>query len=118
MSQFAAGDDLVFQLESGFGVVRLLAVEGGGPDSVWHLLVYSEFFATVDAAEAAVLAADSASMAGKHFALTDRAFERTPASVIGHRELTETELNLVSAWHSNPDQVVSDRSLLLMLGMR
>jgi len=44
------GDDLIFQLESGFGLLRVLAVEEG----VWHLLAYDEFFPDVESAEAAL----------------------------------------------------------------
>lgn len=41
---FAPGDDLVFQLESGLGLLRVIAVEGEGVETVWHLLAYDEFF--------------------------------------------------------------------------
>jgi hypothetical protein len=41
---FNPGDDLIFQLESGFGLLRVLAVEGEGSETVWHLLAYDEFF--------------------------------------------------------------------------
>ena len=43
---FNPGDDLIFQLESGFGLLRLLAVEGEGAETVWHLLAYDDFFPT------------------------------------------------------------------------
>ena len=42
--QFQPGDDLIFQLESAFGLLRVLAVEGEGPNTVWHLLAYDDFF--------------------------------------------------------------------------
>ena len=41
---FAPGDDLLFQIESGLGLLRILAIEGEGADTVWHLLAYDEFF--------------------------------------------------------------------------
>jgi hypothetical protein len=51
---FNPGDDLVFQLESGFGLLRVLAVEGEGAETVWHLLAYDEFFPDVESAELAL----------------------------------------------------------------
>src|SRR5881397_1721032 len=50
---FAPGDDLVFQVESGFGLMRVLAVEGTGRETVWHILVYGDFYPDVESAEAA-----------------------------------------------------------------
>ncbi|MDQ1708475.1 MAG: hypothetical protein QOJ88_1686, partial [Pyrinomonadaceae bacterium] len=52
--QFAPGDDLIFQLESGLGLLRIIAVTGEGRDTVWHLLAYEEFFPSAEAAEAAL----------------------------------------------------------------
>ena len=74
---FAPGDDLVFQLESGFGLLRVLAVDGEGAHRVWHLLAYDEFFPDVETAEAALANADLP-VRKPHMALTERAFERTP----------------------------------------
>ena len=33
---YAPGDDLVFQLESGFGLFRVLATERRGAEIIWH----------------------------------------------------------------------------------
>ena len=60
---FNPGDDLIFQLESGFGLLRVLAVEGEGADTVWHLLAYDEFFPDVESAEAALAQRDSVARA-------------------------------------------------------
>ena len=118
MSQsFAAGDDLLFQLESGYGLLRILAVEGEGREAVWHLMAYEEFFPSVEDAEAA-LAAGSLHVRNPHLALTDRAFERTPAAKLGNRPLTETELRPYREWLNAEERIVSDRSALLMLGIR
>ena len=118
MSQsFAPGDDLVFQVESGFGLLRILAVEGDGRETVWHLFAYEEFFPSVEAAEAA-LAQGDLHIRNPHFALTDRAFERTPAAKLGNRPLTETELAPYHQWLKAEERIVSDRSALLMLGIR
>ncbi len=94
--QFAPGDDLIFQLESGLGLLRILAIEGEGTDTVWHLLAYEEFFPSVEAAEAALSQTDSLTIRKPHMALTDRAFERTPAARLGNRPVTEEELEPLS----------------------
>ena len=115
---FAPGDDLIFQLESGFGLLRVLAVEEReGLGTIWHLLAYEELFPDVETAEAALTAPDSLHVRKAHLALTDRAFERTPAARLGNRPVMEGELAGYRAWVKNEGEV-SDRSALLMLGLR
>ncbi len=114
---FAPGDDLVFQLESGFGLLRVLAIEGEGAATVWHLLAYDDFFPDVEAAEAALQRTEPMPVRKAHMALTDRAFERTPAARLGNRPVNEAELVEYKHW-LNSDRTVSDRSALLMLGIR
>ena len=119
MSQpFLPGDDLVFQLESGYGLLRVLASEGDGTGKVWHLLAYDDFFPTVQAAEAALAAGNVLSVRKPHMALTDRAFERTPAARLGTRPVTEQELAPYLEWLQSENRVISDRSALLLLGIR
>jgi hypothetical protein len=50
-------------------------------------------------------------------ALTTRAFERTPAALLGNRPVTDSELAAYRKWLA-ADGKVSDRSALLMLGLR
>jgi hypothetical protein len=50
-------------------------------------------------------------------ALTNRAFERTPAARLGNRPVTDDELAAYHSWLAT-DRPVSDRSALLMLGIR
>jgi hypothetical protein len=114
---FAPGDDLIFQLESAYGLLRVLAVEGQGSDTVWHLLAYDEFFPNVEAAEAALMHAEDLPVRNTHMALTDRAFERTPAAKLGNRAVSDEELQGYHRWRESHGQV-SDRSALLMLGIR
>ena len=114
---FSPGDDLIFQLESGFGLLRVLAVEGEGAATVWHLLAYDEFFPDVESAEAALGQTTSLPVRKAHMALTNRAFERTPAARLGNRPVTDDELAAYKAWLDS-DRDVSDRSALLMLGIR
>ena len=116
--QFSPGDDLLFQLESGMGLLRILAIEGDGAETVWHLLAYEEFFPSAEAAEAALQLPDSLHIRKAHMALTDRAFERTPAARLGNRPLRESELAAYYAWQQSPERTVSDRSALLQLGVR
>jgi hypothetical protein len=114
---FNPGDDLIFQLESGFGLLRLLAVEGEGAGTVWHLMAYDEFFPDVESAEGALAQPASLPVRQAHMALTNRAFERTPVARLGNRPVTENELTAYRDWLSG-DREVSDRSALLMLGIR
>ena len=117
MHTFAPGDDLIFQLESGFGLLRILAVEGEGPGTVWHLLAYDEFFPDVESAELALSRETPLPVRQAHMALTNRAFERTPAARLGNRSITDDELVAYKEW-LNSERNVSDRSALLMLGIR
>ena len=116
--QFAPGDDLVFQLESGLGLLRILAIEGEGAETVWHLLAYDEFFPDVESAETALSQPGSLPVRNAHLALTDRAFERTPAARLGNRPLTDDELAAYHDWQKSDERKVSDRSALLQLGIR
>jgi hypothetical protein len=115
--QFQPGDDLIFQLESGYGLLRLLAIEGEGADTVWHLMAYDDFFPDVESAETALAGSIPLPVRKAHLALTNRAFERTPTARLGNRPVTDDELIEYQAW-SNSDRQVSDRSALLMLGIR
>ena len=114
---FNPGDDLIFQLESGFGLLRVLAVDGEDAGTVWHLLAYDEFFPDVETAESALAQATPLPVRKAHMALTNRAFERTPVARLGNRPLMDNELDGYRDW-LNSDRNVSDRSALLMLGIR
>jgi hypothetical protein len=115
--EFAAGDDLVFQVESGFGLMRVLAVEGEGEARVWHVLVYEEFYPEVEAAEAALAAGGELAARIPHAALTEHAFAKTPAARLGHRPVGGRELTARERWEQEGGPV-QDRSVLLLLGMR
>ena len=118
MSQvFATGDDLIFQLESGFGLLRVIAIDERETDTTWHLMAYEELFPDVESAERALTEPDSLHVRRDHMALTMRAFERTPAARLGNRPVTDSELAAYQKWFDG-DGKVSDRSALLMLGLR
>jgi hypothetical protein len=116
--QFAPGDDLVFQLESGLGLLRILAIDGEAADTVWHLLAYDQFFPDIESAEDALRNPQALTIRKRHMALTDRAFERTPVARLGNRPVTEDELDGYNEWAKSDERKVSDRSALLLLGIR
>jgi len=114
---FAPGDDLIFQLESGFGLLRVIAIDEREGKPVWHLMAYEELFPDVESAESALADSVSLHVRRAHMALTDRAFERTPAARLGNRSVTNDELAEYNDWVAT-NGTVSDRSALLMLGLR
>ena|SRR2546422_6235227 len=114
---FTTGDDLIFQLESGFGLLRVIAVEDRGKETIWHLMAYEELFPDVESAERALAQAELLHIRKAHMALTERAFERTPAARLGNRAVVDVERAAYEKWVES-DGEVSDRSALLMLGLR
>jgi hypothetical protein len=117
---FAAGDDLIFQLESGFGLLRVIAIDPmdqRDSETVWHLLAYEELFPDVESAETALAGPASLHVRNPHIALTERAFERTPAARLGNRPVTDVERIAYQQWIESGGEV-ADRSALLMLGIR
>lgn len=116
---FQPGDDLLFQLESGFGLLRVLAVEtdeNGEP--VWHLLAYQDLFLDSEMAETALQNPAGLRVSIPHMALTNRAFERTPTAKLLNRPVTAEETEYLEEWKASEDRQISDRSALLMLGLR
>ncbi len=119
MSQnFQPGDFLVFQLEAGYALLRLLAIDGRDEDKIWHLTAYNDFYLDVDMAEAAIGSGDALSMSRSHLALSTRAFESTQVAKIVNIPLNEAETAPLAAWRSDPSREVSDKSIRLLLGLR
>lgn len=120
MSQdFQAGDYLVFQLESGYGLVRILAIDdAGNGEKVWHLAGFNELFLDVEMAEAAIANPAGLTLSNPHFAVTQRAFESTQVARLENKSLSEDEMSRVEKWRDDPEAEVSDRSVRLMLGLR
>ena len=112
------GDFLVFQLEAGFALLRLLAVDEAEGIKTWHVAAYSDLFPDVDASETAAAHPSGLSLSYPHIALTNRAFESTQVARIANIPLTVTENEPLFDWRNNPDREVSDRSVRLMLGIR
>jgi len=119
MSQeFAPGDFLVFQLEAGYGLLRVLGSEGDDHDKVWHLAAYRDLFMDVDSAENAASNSQSLTVELPHVALTNRAFESTQVARIANAPIDESQATLVTDWQADASRQVHDRSIRLLLGLR
>ncbi len=116
---FVPGDFLIFQLESGYALLRVLAVDETDADEVWHLAAYKDLFLDVEAVDKALDAVTtSLSMEKPHVALTNRAFESTPVARMRNVPLREDELEDLKTWKLSAEKAVSDRSIRLLLGLR
>ncbi|MDH3492996.1 MAG: hypothetical protein OEM82_05560 [Acidobacteriota bacterium] len=119
MSQeYQPGDYLIFQIESGYGLLRLLGIETLGEKRVWHIAAYGEMFLDIDSADSALADAGSLTVTHPHLALTTRAFESTQTSRMANIDLNPEELEALRQWRESPDREISDRSVRLLLGMR
>lgn len=119
MQDFQAGDFLIFQIESGYGLMRILAVdETENGDRIWHLRGYDELFLDVEFADLALQNAGSLTVRNPHFVLTQRAFESTQVARMQTQPLSLDELKSVEDWRNNLNREISDRSARLMLGLR
>ena len=112
------GDFLIFQLESGYGLLRVLDIEKTADDTIWHLAAYGDFFLDVETADLALENSSSLSISHPHIALTNRAFESTQVARMKNEPLKEMDLDVFEVWKRNSDHEVSDRSVRLMLGLR
>lgn len=119
MSQnFQAGDYLIFQIESGYGLLRILAIEENAGGKIWHLAAYNELFLDVETADAAIENSQSLTINYPHLALTTRAFESTQVARMTNKPLNEDELPAFYDWKNNGNGEVSDLSVRLLLGLR
>lgn len=116
--EFSEGDYLIFQLEAGFGLLRVLDVEeDDGGDTVWHIAAYQDLFLDAEMADAAIEEGRIA-VAIPHVALTDRAFGSTQVAMMRNMPLQPTELSGYEAWKASGERKISDRSIRLLLGLR
>ena len=118
LQEFHPGDFLIFQLESGYALLRVLDVSESDGVAVWHLAAYRDFFLDVETAEKAIAVPSELSLEIPHAALTSRAFESTQVSRLGSAALTEAEIAPYDAWRRSDDRHVSDRSIRLLMGLR
>ena len=115
---FQPGDFLVFQLEAGFALLRVLAVDEADGELTWHIAAYADFYLDVESAEAAINSSGHISVGLPHVALTNRAFESTQVAKIANVALNDVELEPLNAWRNATDREVSDRSVRLLMGLR
>ncbi len=119
MSQnFQAGDFLIFQIESAYGLLRLLVIEETAAGKVWHLAAYNEMFLDIDTADAELGNSSNLTISYPHLALTTRAFESTQVARMKNEPLTTDELKPFEEWKKEANPEVSDRSVRLLLGLR
>ena len=119
MSQeFAKGDYLIFQLESGYGLLRVLAIDVNPNGTTWHLAAYSDLFLDIEMADSALDSGNSLKVSHPHIALTNRAFESTQVARMRNVPLTEGELGGLDNWKKDEGREISDRSVRLLLGLR
>ncbi|QQS33156.1 MAG: hypothetical protein IPM50_00825 [Acidobacteriota bacterium] len=111
------GDFLVYQLEAGFGLLRLLAADGEGDETVWHVCAYEDFYPDVDMA-VSVITEREPRKSIEHITLTNRAFESTQVAKLLNLPISAREKDLVEVWRSSGPREVSDRSIRLLLGFR
>lgn len=113
-----SGDFLVFQLEAGFALLRVLGREDSEEGTTWHVAAYSDFYPDVESAEAATSAPQDLRLSAGHLALTDRAFASTQVARLTNRDLTDDELQPLNEWRADANRTVHDRSIRLLLGLR
>ena len=118
LQEFAPGDFLIFQLESGFALMRVLDVERAESDELWHVAAYGDLFLDAETADAAIDNYDKLQVELPHAALTGRAFESTQVAKMRNVPLSTDELAAYEAWKAADDRQVSDRSIRLLLGWR
>lgn len=111
-----AGDYLIFQIEAGFGLLRVLAVDEADGSRTFHLAAYEDLFPDVDMAEAAALD-DRVTISRPHMALTERAFESTQTARLFNKEPSASDLAALQSWRDSGGEV-SDKSVRLLLGLR
>jgi hypothetical protein len=115
---FAPGDFLIFQLEAGYGLLRVLDVEHVDGDEVWHVAAYRDLFLDPEMADAALDTPDRLGVEIPHAALTNRAFESTQVARMGNVPLRKPELEGYESWKESKERTVHDRSIRLLLGLR
>jgi len=115
---FEPGDFLIFQLESGFALLRVLDVEQNGADTIWHLAAYKDFFLDTEMADTALDRSETLEVERAHVAITNHAFESTQVARLRNVPLQEKDLEGYKSWNASEKKDVNDRSIRLLLGLR
>ncbi len=116
LHDFKPGDFLIFQLESGYALLRVLDVNVA--DQVWHLAAYKDFFLDPEMADAALERPETLQIEKAHVALTNHAFESTQVARLSNLPLTDQDLEGYNSWIKSDGREVHDRSIRLLLGLR
>jgi hypothetical protein len=116
---FAAGDFLIFQIESGFGLLRVLDVETiESGEKIWHISAYQDLFFDVELADLALENHENLKVAIPHVALTNRAFESTQVSKMTNKLLHNNDLESFEKWKQDTNREITDLSIRLLLSLR
>ena len=115
---FKDGDVLIYQLESGYGLLKILAIDGNQDETIWHIAAFEDFFLDAETADLALQTPDEMGYSVPHLALTNRAFESTQTSKMTNFPVSQIEQNIVQAWRDAGNRQIHDRSIRLMLGYR
>ncbi len=118
LQNFVPGDFLIFQLESAYGLLRVLVIEENEENTIWHVAAYEDFFQDVDTADEALNDPEKLTISHPHIALTNRAFESTQVAKMKNVPLIVDDLNSYEEWVKSSEHTISDRSVRLMLGLR
>lgn len=116
--EFIPGDILIFQIESGYGLLKVIGVDDGPQSTVWHVKAFRDLFIDVDSADAAAAAPQALTIEIPHAAMTARAFESTQVALLSKDIVTPEEVAAVEGWRSSADRVPTDRSVRLLMGLR
>ena len=117
LQDFHPGDFLIFQLECGYGLMRVLAIDEPQGNTVWHVATYDDLFFDTETADVALTHPDDLSVQYPHVALTNRAFESTQVARMTNTPLKPEETAAVNEWRTSGGPV-HDRSIRLMMGFR
>lgn len=115
---FEPGDFLIFQLEAGYGLLRVLGVEEKDGDAVWHVAAYRDLFLDPDSADSSIDHPENLHVEIPHVALTNRAFESTQVAKLRNVPLAAESLASYEDWNRSSEKHISDRSIRLLLGLR
>ena len=116
LHDFTPGDFLIFQLESGYALLRVLDVDTRA--EIWHVAAYKDYFLDPEIADAALETPDNLAVERAHIALTNHAFESTQVARLRNITLNENDLAGYRSWNSSEAKEVHDRSIRLLLGLR
>jgi len=118
MSQnFNPGDYLIFQLESGYGLLKLIGRTGPTEEPIWHLKAFQELFLDIESADLALAKPETLTVSLHHAALTNRAFLATQVSIMIKGYVETTEESAVNAWQV-AGSVPTDSPIRMLLGLR